>query len=70
MTTRDIPKLRTCPKRKGGCGRKNHPDTFCQRPWCENYDTLCLTCDCSKYRNHQNARETAAKMKAYEEQVA
>jgi len=67
MATTKPPRLRTCPKRRGGCGRQNHPDTFCSAPWCENYDKICLTCDCgSKYNNHNHAAEDRAARAAWE----
>lgn len=66
MAKNAVPKLRTCPKRRGGCGRKAHPDSFCDSPWCENYRRLCLTCDCGKYNNHNNYPEMVAQRAAWE----
>ena len=67
MATTKPPRLRTCPKRRGGCGRKNHPDTFCSAPYCQNFEVLCLTCDCgSKYNNHNHAVNEIAARAAWE----
>ena len=65
MTTKP-PRLRTCPKKRGGCGRKNHPGAFCDAPWCPNFEALCLTCDCGKYNNHNHAAEDRAARAAWE----
>ena len=71
MTTTKIPKLRTCPKGKGGCGRRNHPDTFCPYEWCRNHDTLCLTCDVNRHGNHTNTQDImAAEARWLKEQAA
>ena len=64
MTTKP-PRLRTCPKKRGGCGRKNHPGAFCDAPWCPNFEALCLTCDCGKYNNHNHAAEDRAARAAW-----
>jgi len=65
MTTKP-PRLRTCPKKRGGCGRKNHPGAFCDAPWCPNFEALCLTCDCGKYNNHNHAVNEIAARAAWE----
>ena len=66
MATTKPPRLRTCPKKRGGCGRKNHPGAFCDAPWCPNFEALCLTCDCGKYNNHNHAVNEIAARAAWE----